>query len=486
MTTARKQVKPLDVVATAELLGWKPRQLTRMWRRKRFPEPVGGTADEARWNSREVWRWAAENAPARAAAMPIKHWASHAEPAEFGQAQQVANGVIHDWYVGEDQVPLRILWPTGDFMAVDPAEAARLAPRAAQVLLVGPGFGVFGPELEMYSAAGKHLGSASWLDLAHTLGGPVPYWPHNLRTPKLLLEWAPGDSLVTVPAVPSLDTTPLLRLAAMVELGSPAQRTLLNLAQTFQTQATSGAQQDLEILASEHRYDMVLAAAEPLTTPEIGTEDLAEPIRRAGWLDVLSRHDTLAVEVVQSLLNWNGGEALPFCKCEEVDPTTSPYVREWADRLEPVSRRTAAFEIAQRRSGEPVEYLIDPETDAPAVRLSSGRLLTAVPQRLPAQSPLSEVILTRPIWIRTQDGMLYLAPLHHYFGLNWGYGGSGPGTLALLLDRLLDDINAPAADSVQGAAEGLDVFTEIDWEEGTVFTREQLEQARNGTLPEVS
>jgi hypothetical protein len=49
-----------------------------------------------------------------------------------------------------------------------------------------------------------------------------------------------------------------------------------------------------------------------------------------------------------------------------------------------------------------------------------------------------------------------------------------------MLHRLLDDINAPAADNLSGAPDTLEAFTQVDWPSGTLFTREQLEAARAG------
>ncbi|MGH3172127.1 MAG: hypothetical protein ACRDN0_40510, partial [Trebonia sp.] len=132
---------------------------------------------------------------------------------------------------------------------------------------------------------------------------------------------------------------------------------------------------------------------------------------------------------------------------------------------------------------EAAEILTDPETDAPVIRKEGGTLLAAAPHRLPTTSPLMELILDYPIWIRTEDGTLYLAPQHHYFGIGWGYGGSGPGSLALLIDRLLDDIAAPAADDINGAAPGLEELTQVKWPQGTVLTRADLEEARRGNPP---
>lgn len=98
-------------------------------------------------------------------------------------------------------------------------------------------------------------------------------------------------------------------------------------------------------------------------------------------------------------------------------------------------------------------------TGAPVVLFEDGRLLTAVPQRLPATSELAELILDDPIWVRTGDGTLYLAPKDPCFGLSWGYGGSGPGSLALLIHRLLDDITAEPGHGNDRTPNGLEELT---------------------------
>jgi hypothetical protein len=83
--------------------------------------------------------------------------------------------------------------------------------------------------------------------------------------------------------------------------------------------------------------------------------------------------------------------------------------------------------------------------------------------------------------VRTEDGTLYPAPKDKYYGLSWGsYAGSGQGSLALLISRLLEDINARGADSLAGAPDGLEKLTQMDWPPGTVLTRAQLEAARDG------
>lgn len=145
---------------------------------------------------------------------------------------------------------------------------------------------------------------------------------------------------------------------------------------------------------------------------------------------------------------WDGGRHFPFSNPEKVSPDTAAG-REWLDRLEPVEARTAEFAHIDR-DGEG-EAFTDPMTGAPVVLLEDGRVFTAVPQRLPATSEFAELILDDPIWVRTGDGTLYLAPKDHYFGLSWGYGGSGPGSLAQLIHRLLDDITADPGHDNDGA-----------------------------------
>jgi len=270
-------------------------------------------------------------------------------------------------------------------------------------------------------------------------------------------------------------------LATTLPGDSPAHQVLLHLAQVTQHRSHTSAVQDLEIL-DEHveRTSMdnpVVIAARPIPVPDVENDELAESTWRAGWMEILGRTDQLAVECVREVTRWDGGAGFPYSQIERFNPTATPHGAEWAARLEPTVR-TAAFELID--SDGRGQALIDPATDAPAVLLPNGEIKTAVPQRLATISPLAELILDDPIWVRVEDGTLYLAPKHHYFGLSWGYGGSGPGSLALLIHRLLDDITAPAADHVNGAAEGLEKLTQRDWPAGTVLTRVQLEAARDG------
>jgi hypothetical protein len=107
----------------------------------------------------------------------------------------------------------------------------------------------------------------------------------------------------------------------------------------------------------------------------------------------------------------DGGDDFPYSNPETVDTGTACGA-EWARRLVP-SKRTAAFEITDHGDWADGDAgcLLDPETDAPVtVTATTHELATAIPRRLPASSPLAEIILDQTIWVRTQDGILYPRP----------------------------------------------------------------------------
>ena len=113
-------------------------------------------------------------------------------------------------------------------------------------------------------------------------------------------------------------------------------------------------------------------------------------------------------------------------------------------------------------------------------RRADGALVAALPRKLPATTPLAELILDHLIWVRTEDGTLYPAPHPETYGLTWGYRGAGPGALARVIDALLDDITATAPDEISGAPEGLAKLARTKLPRGTVLTRRDLESARAG------
>lgn len=477
----------LDVTDCAKILGW-PRPL--LWCRSKLGEfalPAGTKHGHPFWHENDVYRWAASTHPELINRVPIRCWPDAKRPATYLGAREIDDAVVQTW--STDIGTVCVLWSRPGLTGLSLHSIAAQLPDADALIHVQADFGVFGPGLSTAQPGNltnwRRFGM-SWPDLARVLGQPAPYWPLMLRVPTLITAWIPGAPAVTYLAIANVDTTPLLRLAATLSSDSPAHEVLLHLARVTQFRSTCSALGDLETLAEceqrtghvdRNQSDVTVIAAYPLRTPEVDEEALDEQRRRAGWLEVLGRTDQLAVECVREVTRWDGGADFPFSNPEEIDPVTE-YGAEWAARLEPIER-TAAFELIDFDGRQ--ETLTDPETDAPVVRKPNGMLLAAIPQRLATFSPLAEVIVDTPIWVRTLDGTLYPAPKDEYYGLNCGsYAGSGQGSLALLISRLLDDINARGADSVSGAPEGLEKLTQVDWPPGTVLSRAQLEAARDG------
>jgi hypothetical protein len=141
------------------------------------------------------------------------------------------------------------------------------------------------------------------------------------------------------------------------------------------------------------------------------------------------------------------------------------------------------------RSGPkiPRAILRDPEIGLPAIhcwnRGEGDYIATFVPQRLPTTDPMTGAILSdHVVWIATKDRGLWLAPESSDTGLSWGYEGSGPYTLAVLIDRLLDDI---IGQPVQGyrsrpPAGLLRLLQNTPQHDSTTYSRAQLEEARAG------
>lgn len=475
----------LDLAGCGQLLGISPVSIRRAVRSGGFPDPNAiGLDGQAYWSAEIVYRWAARLMPHLADRIPANCWPASTVPADFLGSRPVSTSATAlGW-----RTPLGEVWLTwGHAVAVDMpsldrdeklTQALAVFPAAAAVIVVGPDFGLTGQALwaTLPGAPGRGQYEIEWLELSEVLGQPVPFWAAALRIPELLRGWRPGSPATVAAAVPLLDVTPVLRLATIVDPDSPAQKMLINLAQVWQSRTTDDARQDLKIARRHARPGTMTVAAVPVDVPKVSRSDLDESVRRAGWLEILLRKDNLAVACVRQKMMWDSGNDLPAGNPETID-MTSAFGQEWARRLVPAPR-TAATEVLDPR-GSAVEVLVDPETDAVAVRHDDGRLRAAIPQRLPATSPLAQLILDRPIWVRTEDGTIYPAPKDHYFGLSWGYSGSGPAALAILAERLLSDINAVAADTIVGAPQGLQRLIAKKWDRGTILTRTQLEAARD-------
>jgi len=344
-----------------------------------------------------------------------------------------------------------------------------------------PHFGIGGSALHPVSIPGvDDPPEVAWNELAEALGQPLPYWPIALQQRKLIDAWQPGRPTVQALAVdPEMDLDALLRLAALYDRDHPAAQVLMRLFRTVTWRESQAAAQMISSVESMTPGSAVVIGARPIPVPRPHPDDLDETVRRAGWLEILGRADLLADACVEQLVRWDGGRDCPFGTSVDLipgDPTTDQVIA----RLEPAAR-TAAFRFLD--APPDAETLVDPATDAPAVRVRNKeglRVRVAVGQWLPAMAPLAQLVLGDPIWIRTTDGIVYPAPQDPRWGISWGYAGNGPGALALLVHRLLNDITSHAADDARGAPEGLERLFEVSLPKGTVLTRAQLEAARDG------
>ncbi len=470
----------LSLIECAALLG-KPR--TWLWllhRTEKFADPSGLVGNSPYWYADDLYRWAIAYDSRLIRRVPLQCWPRPSKAARYLGAREYHGAIAQTWFSQAGTVC--VFWPLPDRSPISVADALMYQTHADALVQVRVDFDTDGPGLETAEPATSNSWKAfgaQWIDLARALGQPVPYWPHRLRIPELVAQWLPGSETLISPTPPGIDTTPLLRMAATLSRDSPAHQVLLQLAHIAQQQSTQSALKDLEILAEcqdtvELRAS-TLIAVKPLSMTLIHSQPPDEATQRAGWMEILGRADQLATQCVLAARMWDGGASFPYSSSEHVDPT-SEYGAEWASRLEPIGR-TAAFELIDYDPGE--DTLIDPETDAPVVRRANGTLTAAIPQRLTTTSPLAELILDQPIWIRTANGTLYPAPKGNYCGLNWGYRGSGPASLALLVHRLLKEVTEQGVDQVAGAPEGLRELMRKPWPCGTVFTRRELETARD-------
>ncbi|WP_433358772.1 hypothetical protein [Streptosporangium sp. CA-115845] len=484
------ELQRMDMAACAQLLHWSSRQVRHAVKQGVFAPPAGRDARRRPyWHQHQVYAWAATADPVLHARIPrdripLKYWPAAARPAHYLGSEPVPGGMTAlGW--DTDAGTVWVLWPEvfdAHTSRSGLAEAAKRLSAAAAIVMVGGDYGSDGPSVYgVLPADSEQTYAMSWAPLSQVLGMPMPFWPPGLRSGELLTAWRPGAPPVVDAVVPDLDPVALLRLAVIVDHGCPAQQTLMNLVQIWHHRVAQHAESHLEIIGEWTTPETTVVAATPLAVPAVEREDLAHDIRRAGWLEILARTDALAAACVRQTLRWDGGEDFPFSMVEAIDPATT-FGGQWAQRLVPATR-SAVFELLDSHR-EATALLFDPVTDAPVVRTETRgqtKLLAAIPQRLAALSPLAEVILDDPVWVRTDDGTLYPAPQTSPYGPAWGYRGAGPSTLALLVLRLLEDINAAAPGSLTIAVpKGLLELTQRSWAKGTVLTRAQLEAARDG------
>lgn len=370
--------------------------------------------------------------------------------------------------------------------------------RYAVVVVVRTQWGVNCPELEAVDldpdgSTGPDY-APSWKVLAGQFGTDVPFWHDTLREPGTMLQWRPGVPPAQVSAQHvEVNAEPLTMLAAHEPDGSPAAAVCLWLAQDLWEQDTKAALQYLAYIEEEQPggCDGLTLAAVPVPVQRRPQELLSEQVRRAGWAQVTERRDVLAYQAAEQCVANDHGRDWLAGAVVALSPSRCATAAEFTDRLKEVATDQPPTVLEHRllvSQGNHVRGVLlhDPKTGLPAMRVSGvGRaeLYTLAPQRLPTAALLAEVVLSHfVVWIRTEDGKLWLAPHLGTNGLNWGYGGSGPYTLALLLEQLMRDITTPALDhlTVEPNPGLLELTCTAPRNEVTAFTRTQLEQALRG------
>ncbi|MFD4196713.1 hypothetical protein [Amycolatopsis thermoflava] len=475
------------------LLEVDERGLQKLARRHGLPGWNETDEDGTWWSIPEIRSWIAETGYREPRDLALDWWVDGTEPARFLGAELVRRraaeepaAVLQRWRTASGDVV--VAWGTGR-RGIGRIDLAEWAPDADAWLVVDGAWGRSGPDLETWLPTRPDADSelVNWVDLARVLGRPAPYWPGRLRHPELILAWRPGDPLVRHVGVLPLDIQPLVRMALLYPPEHVTHRALIHTAQVIANRNAAHRCTDLNILARRledgliTERDIVLAA-DAVPGDDSLPWELDQSLARAGWREVLHRNDRLAEECVLTAIQWDGGKIFPWSYIVTIPRTETGA--EFLARLEPVAERTAIYYALDH--GHATTAAIDPITEMPvALPADDGGDVTALaPQRLPATTPLAELILDKDgarkmVWIRTEDGTLFPAPNDHYAGVSWGYNGSGPGTLAALVNVLLDDINAQAASITDDAPRGLVTLFRQDWAPGTILTREQLEKARS-------
>jgi hypothetical protein len=151
---------------------------------------------------------------------------------------------------------------------------------------------------------------------------------------------------------------------------------------------------------------------------------------------------------------------------------------EWLGRLKPAAHSAAHGALGWELAAVD-QALVDPLTALPVVKRAGGTILTVAPLQLPAGTKgLRELVLADgQAWVRSHDGLLFLAPRPTGSEIFWGRPGGGPRMLALVIQCLLDDVRTdfgegPVAGAVVAAS--LQELFEKELSEPSLVPRDQL------------
>ncbi|MFF5765777.1 hypothetical protein ACFY8F_24935 [Streptomyces tanashiensis] len=450
-----------------------------------------------RWSGYAFARWLASAHPELAGMVPLL--LRPAPEAEYrylgGEYRDADDGtdVRAEYFTGRwdtREGVIAIVFPCGG--VPDARSLLDVHTDTAGVVVVEHRYGLDGPELQAVDRERPELVyHPSWSELASHVGGPVPWWPSALRRRANLTGWTPGDAPVPVDMATYPSWEPLYELARQEPEGSPVRRACFTIGHRIRTSAAEHASWEMENLRtwSTGPGDSMEYPAVPAVA-DLGPGELAtDAVVGAGLAELCGRTDDLAVECLEHVSAWSS-EDLPYGGTFQVTRTDVTRVAaEWINRLRAVP--PTALHRVWEESYDTVGTFVDPVTGSPVVAVKgkfafrSVREITYIglaPKRLPEGTVLKEVILDDPIWVRTDDGVLYPAPVMDAPGLSWGYDGSGPHTLAQCVGRLLDDGGAHAVTygDVRKDEPGLGECFRIKHKRGTRLTRRDLVRARTG------
>ena len=156
---------------------------------------------------------------------------------------------------------------------------------------------------------------------------------------------------------------------------------------------------ELEGLSRQH-YSMIEHKLYfKLGAMEAGRPQLLSRARELGLLKPEGNtEESPGIPHIYGATSMDSNQYYPFPHPAEVDRSDISGF-EWIRRLKRSSALRAVY--ARIDSNGRGRALVDPLTNAPALLIDDDTVVTAIPQRLPATSPLAEVILDRLIWIRT-------------------------------------------------------------------------------------
>jgi hypothetical protein len=479
--------KRLSMADVARVLGVSR---PRAWQLRKtdpsFPDSVGQEGNKDYFTEASILRYAAQAGRGLEHSAPVLfRRPAPGAPAEFSRVVTSRGHAVLIWEVPGVAVFGLTYTPFGsapDLTGRSLRQILTDVPDLDSIVIGLELFDIDGPELK---AVDRHaidrVYEPQWADLAEILAGPVPWWPLALRKPEEMLSWQPGSGQSTTSPIDEVDVGPLLRAAADQEHGSPVNVTLTAFAREQRQLSRAEVERDVDRLTETDAYQA--GQIQIATTAAAGddtVDEVPEVVRRAAWAQILTNTDTLSWSCVREKVKWDGGKDFPSSYIDGFDPAADDIAAaEWIAGLVPAPRPLPAM-FAVFDADRVEEYLIDPRTDAPVVRYKyDAGIAAAIPARIPATSPLQELILGPTLWIRTGDGTLYPVPRQRGRGVAYGYGGGSPTTLARTLALLLDDINAEAAAGTEELSEGLRQLVSVKWPHGTVLTRKHLEAERD-------